>query len=49
MESQIPIVSDDNELVGLEVAEDLLPNKSQFSIPNCALLMAGGKGSRLSQ
>ena len=45
--SQIPIVSDENELVGLEISEDLLPTSTKYTIPNFALLMAGGRGSRL--
>ena len=45
--SQIPIISADYDLIGLEVAEDLLPNSSKFLVPNYALLMAGGRGSRL--
>lgn len=43
---QIPIVSEDNELIGLEISRDLLPTSKQL-VPNCALLMAGGKGKRL--
>ena len=45
--SQIPIVSKENELIGLEISQDLLPNTSKLIIPNYALLMAGGRGSRL--
>ena len=45
--SQIPIVSDTNELLGLEISEDLLPGSSEFFLPNYALLMAGGRGTRL--
>ena len=45
--SQIPIVTKDNELIGLEISQDLIPNSSKLLIPNCALLMAGGKGTRL--
>ncbi len=45
--SQIPIISENNDLIGLEVAEDLLPNSSKLLVPNYALLMAGGRGSRL--
>ena len=45
--SQIPIVTKDNELIGLEISQDLLPNSSKLLIPNYALLMAGGKGTRL--
>ena len=37
----------DNEFIGLEISEELLPAKSQFIHPNYALLMAGGRGSRL--
>lgn len=46
--SQIPIVSEDNVFIGLEISDDLLPNSGKSSIPNYALLMAGGRGSRLS-
>ena len=45
--SQIPIFTKDNELIGLEISQDLLPNSSKLLIPNYALLMAGGKGTRL--
>ena len=45
--SQIPIVTENNELIGLEISEDLLPNSSEFYVPNFALLMAGGRGKRL--
>ena len=45
--SQIPIVTENNELIGLEISEDLLPNSSEFYMPNFALLMAGGRGKRL--
>ena len=45
--SQIPIITRDNEFIGLEISEELLPAKSQFIKPNYALLMAGGRGSRL--
>ena len=45
--SQIPIVSDKNKLIGLEITEELLPTSSKLLIPNYALLMAGGRGSRL--
>ena len=45
--SQIPIVSDNEKLIGLEVSEDLLPSSSKLIIPNFALIMAGGRGSRL--
>ena len=45
--SQIPIISDTNELIGLEISKDLLPNSSNFFLPNYALLMAGGRGKRL--
>ena len=44
---QIPIVSDKNKLIGLEITEDLLPSSSKLLVPNHALLMAGGRGSRL--
>ena len=46
--AQIPIVKENNEFLGLEISDDLLPNSSKFSIPNYALLMAGGRGRRLS-
>ena len=45
--SQIPIVSIESELIGLEISEDLLPNSSKYLVPNYALLMAGGRGRRL--
>tara|TARA_Y100000739_G_C20570468_1_gene447500 strand:+ start:213 stop:1283 length:1071 start_codon:yes stop_codon:yes gene_type:complete len=45
--SQMPIISESSKFIGLEISEDLLPNSSQFCLPNYALLMAGGKGSRL--
>ena len=46
--SQIPVVNENDEFIGLEISEDLLPNSSKFLIPNYALLMAGGRGRRLS-
>ncbi len=46
--AQIPVVKENNEFIGLEISEDLLPNSSKFFIPNYALLMAGGRGRRLS-
>ena len=45
--SQIPILTKDNELIGLEISQDLIPTSSKLLIPNYALLMAGGKGTRL--
>ena len=45
--SQIPIVTNDNQLIGLEISQDLIPDSSNFLNPNYALLMAGGKGTRL--
>ena len=45
--SQIPVVSKENEFIGLEVSEEILPN-TRFDKANFALLMAGGKGTRLS-
>ena len=45
--SQIPIISDTNELIGIEISKDLLPSSSAFFLPNYALLMAGGRGKRL--
>ena len=45
--SQIPILSENNEFIGLEISEELLPSSRQFSLPKFALLMAGGRGSRL--
>ena len=45
--SQIPIINFDNEIVGLEISEDLLPKSSKLFLPNYALLMAGGRGERL--
>ena len=45
--SQIPILDEEANLVGLEISEDLLPSSSKLFIPNVALLMAGGRGKRL--
>ena len=45
--SQIPIISEKNEFIGLEISDELLPSSRQFTLPNFALLMAGGRGSRL--
>ena len=45
--SQIPIISENNKIIGLEISDDLLPKSSEFLIPNTALIMAGGRGSRL--
>ena len=45
--SQIPVISENNEFIGLEISDELLPSSRQFSLPNFALLMAGGRGSRL--
>ena len=45
--SQIPIISEENDFIGLEISDQLLPKSSNFFIPNYALLMAGGRGSRL--
>ncbi len=45
--SQIPILDEEANLVGLEISEDLLPSSSKLLIPNVALLMAGGRGKRL--
>ena len=45
--SQIPIVTKDNKLIGLVISQDLLPDSSNLLLPNYALLMAGGKGTRL--
>ena len=46
--SQIPIISEENEFIGLEISEDLLPTKHPNPVPHSALLMAGGRGIRLS-
>ena len=45
--SQIPIVSENRELIGLEVLKEILPNENLFSKSNNAILMAGGRGKRL--
>ena len=45
--TQIPIISDNGELIGLEILEEILPNENSFSNSNNALLMAGGRGTRL--
>ena len=45
--AQIPIVSENKELIGLKVLEEILPNENSFTKSNYALLMAGGRGSRL--
>ena len=45
--TQIPIVTETNELIGLQISEDLLPNSIECYVPNYALLMAGGRGKRL--
>ena len=45
--SQIPIISESNKFIGLEIAEELLPSSNNFKLPNYALLMAGGRGKRL--
>lgn len=45
--SHIPIVTENNKLIGLEISEDLLPRSSKCYVPNYALLMAGGRGKRL--
>ena len=46
--SQIPIIDKNNEFLGLEVSKEILPNSRRFHLPNFALLMAGGRGIRLS-
>ncbi len=46
--SQIPIIDKNNEFLGLEVSKEILPNSRKFHLPNFALLMAGGRGIRLS-
>ncbi|MDC3170838.1 nucleotidyltransferase family protein [Prochlorococcus sp. AH-716-E13] len=46
--SQIPILSEKDEFIGLEISDDLLPDTSPPPLPNSALLMAGGRGVRLS-
>ena len=45
--SQIPIISDEKKLIGLQISENLLPITSELLIPNYALIMAGGRGERL--
>ena len=45
--SQIPIIGDNNELIGLEISDDLIPKDRNVNYPNAALLMAGGRGLRL--
>ena len=45
--SQIPIITNKREFLGLEIFEDILPKSSEFHLPNVALLMAGGRGERL--
>lgn len=42
--SQIPIVTGDGRLVGLHILHDLLGGRR---LPNAAVIMAGGKGTRL--
>ena len=44
--SQIPIISEDNKLIGLEISEDLIPSSINV-IFLIMLLMAGGRGKRL--
>jgi len=46
--SQIPILTSKNKFIGLEVLDDLLPKSRKILLPNYALLMAGGRGLRLS-
>ena len=46
--SQIPIISEEHKFIGLEISEDLLPNRTITPLPHSALLMAGGRGIRLS-
>ena len=45
--SQIPILSENGFLKGLFVQDQILPIYSKKLLPNCALIMAGGKGLRL--
>ncbi len=45
--SQIPIVGAKFQLIGVEISENLLPSKPYTPLPNSALLMAGGRGTRL--
>ncbi len=45
--SQIPILSESGLLKGLFVQNEILPISSTKSLPNYALIMAGGKGLRL--
>ena len=44
---QVPILSDNYELLGLEIADELKPTSQYELLPNSALLMAGGRGERL--
>ena len=41
-------ISEEYEFIGLEISEDLLPSKDTNPVPHSALLMAGGRGTRLS-
>ncbi len=45
--SHIPILNDEGIFIGIEVEEEYLPNISFSSLTNSALIMAGGKGTRL--
>ena len=45
--SHIPILNDQDIFIGLEIEEEYLPNVSFSNINNSALIMAGGKGTRL--
>ena len=42
--AQVPIVNDDRRVVGIHLLHDIL---GQQALPNWAVIMAGGKGSRL--
>ncbi len=45
--SHIPIVNNEGIFHGLEIEGEYFPDISFSTIPNCALIMAGGKGTRL--
>lgn len=45
--SQIPIIDRNYEFIGLEISDNLLLNSKKIKHKNSALLMAGGRGTRL--
>ena len=45
--SQIPIISEEKDLIGLSVLKETLPNENTITKSKFALLMAGGRGTRL--